>query len=191
MMFACPCCFHRTIERPASFEICPICSWEDDGQGEADADVVRGGPNKDFSLTAARINYWTLGASDPDAVGGVRPPHLEEIPPNFPRAGPRPDIEVVLTFLPTKLGGRTSPAFDAYRPQFHYDGNDYDASHMYPEVEAVEPGQTTRAFLTFVSPERLIGKIERNASFLIREGSRVVAYGCVRRTLLLDASSSA
>ena len=51
-------------ERDA-FEICPVCWWEDDGQDDADADIVRGGPNGDLSLTQARANYGQMGASDP------------------------------------------------------------------------------------------------------------------------------
>jgi len=30
------------------------------------------------------------------------------------------DIEVVMTFLRTEKGERTSPAFSGYRPHFHY-----------------------------------------------------------------------
>ncbi|WP_130881421.1 CPCC family cysteine-rich protein [Streptomyces syringium] len=44
-VIACPCCFQQTLEERANFEICPECGWEDDGQDDADAHVVRGGPN--------------------------------------------------------------------------------------------------------------------------------------------------
>lgn len=43
------------------YDICLVCWWEDDGQDDADADQVRGGPNKQYSLTAARQNYCTHG----------------------------------------------------------------------------------------------------------------------------------
>jgi hypothetical protein len=56
-VYPCPCCRLLTVSAPAGFEICPICSWEDDGQGDADADVVRGGPNGDLSLTEARATF--------------------------------------------------------------------------------------------------------------------------------------
>ncbi|MDP9163351.1 MAG: hypothetical protein M3N06_04575, partial [Pseudomonadota bacterium] len=49
--YPCPCCGNRTVGERATYEICPVCFWEDDGQGDADADVVMGGPNKDLSLT--------------------------------------------------------------------------------------------------------------------------------------------
>lgn len=53
----CPCCGFPTLGARSIFEICPICWWEDDGQDEADADEVRGGPNGAYSLTRARANF--------------------------------------------------------------------------------------------------------------------------------------
>jgi hypothetical protein len=41
----------------ATFEICKICWWEDDGQDDDDADDIRGAPNSDYSLTEARENF--------------------------------------------------------------------------------------------------------------------------------------
>ena len=51
---ACPCCGALTLDERGIFDICPVCDWEDDGQDDADADVVRGGPNGPLSLTEAR-----------------------------------------------------------------------------------------------------------------------------------------
>lgn len=59
----CPCCGYPTIAEPAAFEVCPVCFWEDDGQGDGDADAVRGGPNGPLSLTEARANFRAFGAS--------------------------------------------------------------------------------------------------------------------------------
>lgn len=56
-MYVCPCCNNFTISEPAEFEICPICCWEDDGQDDPHADIQNGGPNGDYSLTEARVNY--------------------------------------------------------------------------------------------------------------------------------------
>jgi hypothetical protein len=55
--FLCPCCNMPTIGEQAGFEICTICNWEDDGQDTDDADVVKGGPNGDYSLSEARTNF--------------------------------------------------------------------------------------------------------------------------------------
>ena len=55
-----------------------MCFWEDDGQDDRNADVVRGGPNGPLSLTAARQNYLRHGACDPRFLSNVRPPRAEE-----------------------------------------------------------------------------------------------------------------
>ena len=68
----CLCCGSRTLSTPGAFELCPVCWWQDDGQDESDADVVRGGPNGALSLTVARANFVACGASDPRFLGRVR-----------------------------------------------------------------------------------------------------------------------
>lgn len=76
----CPCCGCHTLVGRGRFEICPVCFWEDDGQDDHDADVVRGGPNADLSLIQARANYLRIGACDEPSVRSVRPPKPEELP---------------------------------------------------------------------------------------------------------------
>jgi hypothetical protein len=46
-----------TLDERSGYEICPICFWEDDGQDSDDADIVRGGPNSNYSLTEARSDF--------------------------------------------------------------------------------------------------------------------------------------
>ena len=53
----CPCCGYPTLTERGGFEICDLCNWEDDGQDDYDADIVRGGPNQGYSLTMARRNF--------------------------------------------------------------------------------------------------------------------------------------
>jgi cysteine-rich CPCC protein len=74
----CLCCGSRTLTTPGVFELCPVCWWQDDGQDEVDADVVRGGPNGILSLTAARANFLACGASDRRFLGRVRAPLASE-----------------------------------------------------------------------------------------------------------------
>ena len=45
------------MREAGAYEICILCWWEDDGQGEDEADVVRGGPNRNLSLMVARANF--------------------------------------------------------------------------------------------------------------------------------------
>jgi len=76
----CPCCGCKTLHERGMFDICSVCFWEDDGQDEYDADVVRGGPNGSLCLTEARANYRRFGACEKRFVGNVRPPRPEESP---------------------------------------------------------------------------------------------------------------
>ena len=55
--YTCPCCGYPTLSERGGYEICRLCDWEDDGQDDPDADKVYGGPNKGYSLTAARENF--------------------------------------------------------------------------------------------------------------------------------------
>jgi hypothetical protein len=76
--FACPCCRFFTLDARGADEICPVCFWQDDGQDDADATVVRGGPNRALSLEQARANYTAFGASDERRRQFVRPPRPDE-----------------------------------------------------------------------------------------------------------------
>jgi hypothetical protein len=62
--FRCPCYDCLTLDERGGYEICPVCFWEDDGQDDHDADVVRGGPNAALSLTegSAAQGRRTAGA---------------------------------------------------------------------------------------------------------------------------------
>jgi hypothetical protein len=76
--YKCPCCGFRTLFERGGDEICPVCFWQDDGQDDHDADDVRGGPNDDLSLTEARRNYRTFGASTRKMLPHVRAARPDE-----------------------------------------------------------------------------------------------------------------
>jgi len=78
--YACPCCGYLTLSERGGDEICPVCYWEDDGQDDHDADQVRGGPNRDLSLTMARRNFAMYGAADRRYLQHVRPPTNDKHP---------------------------------------------------------------------------------------------------------------
>lgn len=81
--YRCPCCLFATLHGRGDYEIGPVCGWEDDGQDDHDADEVRGGPNSDISLTAARENFRRLGAFIAEASQDVRAPTDEDRKPPF------------------------------------------------------------------------------------------------------------
>jgi hypothetical protein len=72
--FMCPCCQHFTLDECASYDICPVCFWEDDGTtGE------HGFSPNGVSLIEARQNYQKFGANTERDLKHVRPPRTEEI----------------------------------------------------------------------------------------------------------------
>jgi translation elongation factor EF-Tu-like GTPase len=99
------------------------------------------------------------------------------------------DIEVEIRFLSIEEGGRQGPARSGYRPQFYYDGQDWDAVHEYIDREWVHPGETVMAYLALMSPQHHVGKLVPGTKFQLREGTRVVGEGVVTRTLELEESA--
>jgi translation elongation factor EF-Tu-like GTPase len=97
-------------------------------------------------------------------------------------------IEATIRFLSTAEGGRRTPVFSGYRPQFFYNDRDWDAEHEYPDAEAVHPGDTVRAYLRFFRPEAQVNRVQVGMPFAIREGAHTVAVGTV--TSVLDLASS-
>jgi hypothetical protein len=57
--YLCPCCGIPELspEEVGNYGYCGLCTWEDDGQGDAEADERWGGPNGPYSLTRGRKNY--------------------------------------------------------------------------------------------------------------------------------------
>ena len=86
----CPCCQFRTLSARGAYEICPVCLWEDDGQDDHDAELVRGGPTD-------RCHSWKLALTSPHAAlvtlsiarMFVRPPKLNTDASKPPKSDPR------------------------------------------------------------------------------------------------------
>jgi hypothetical protein len=77
--YRCPCCRFKTLHGRGGCEICPVCYWEDDGQDDHDADVIRGGPNGSLSLQDARANFSEFAAADRVFLAKVRTPLNDEL----------------------------------------------------------------------------------------------------------------
>ena len=78
--YACPCCDFLTLTEPPSgtYEICPVCWWEDDGVQFRNPDYP-GGANSP-SLRQARETFRRIGASEARLLEYARPPCAEEQP---------------------------------------------------------------------------------------------------------------
>ncbi len=78
--YPCPCCDHLTLdgEPPGTFEVCPVCHWEDD-EVQYNDPSFEGGANEE-SLEQARANFGKIGASSESHLSAVRPPLAHESP---------------------------------------------------------------------------------------------------------------
>src|SRR5699024_4123411 len=73
-------------------------------------------------------------------------------------------------------GGRHTPFFQNYRPQFYFRTTDVDGVIQLPEgVEMVMPGDNIEMEVEIISPIA----IEEGTRFSIREGGRTVGSGVV------------
>lgn len=100
------------------------------------------------------------------------------------------DVEAEITLVPTEQGGRRYPVSTGFRPQFHYDGQDWDAHHEYPDVQWVYPGQTARVFLQFLSPASHLNRLSVGMTFQLREGPRTIGHGRITKILNLSESAA-
>jgi elongation factor Tu len=81
------------------------------------------------------------------------------------------------TYILTKEeGGRHTPFFKGYRPQFYFRTTDVTGSVVLPEgVEMIMPGDNVTMDVTLITPIALEGGLR----FAIREGGRTVGAGVV------------
>ncbi|WP_367576145.1 CPCC family cysteine-rich protein [Pelagibius sp. CAU 1746] len=80
MVFPCPCCGYLTFSSPppGTFEICPVCYWEDDPIQSSNPNYA-GGANT-ISLETAKKNFAHFGAVKAEFRKLTRPPAAEEMP---------------------------------------------------------------------------------------------------------------
>ncbi len=77
-------------------------------------------------------------------------------------------------------GGRHTPFFNGYRPQFYFRTTDVTGSIKLPEgVEMVMPGDNINMDVTLITPIA----IEEGLRFAIREGGRTVGSGVVSKIM--------
>ncbi len=78
--------------------------------------------------------------------------------------------------LTKEEGGRHTPFFNGYRPQFYFRTTDVTGSSSMPEgVEMVMPGDNVNLSIDLITPVAL----EKGLRFAIREGGRTVGAGTV------------
>ena len=82
--------------------------------------------------------------------------------------------------LSKEEGGRHTPFFNNYRPQFYFRTTDVTGNIKLPEgVEMVMPGDNIDMEITLITPIAM----EQGLRFAIREGGRTVGSGVVAKVI--------
>jgi len=89
---------------------------------------------------------------------------------------PHTKFEAEVYVLEKKEGGRHTPFFDGYRPQFYFRTTDVTGTAHLPDgVEMVMPGDNVNLEVELISPIAM----DEELRFAIREGGRTVGAGVV------------
>lgn len=89
---------------------------------------------------------------------------------------PHTEFKGEVYVLSKEEGGRHTPFFNKYRPQFYFRTTDVTGECMLPEgVEMVMPGDNVNLHVKLIAPIAM----ERGLKFAIREGGRTVGAGQV------------
>jgi elongation factor Tu len=93
---------------------------------------------------------------------------------------PHTEFEAEVYVLSKDEGGRHTPFFKGYRPQFYIRTTDVTGDITLPEgVEMVMPGDNVRMTVKLIYPVAL----EEKMRFAIREGGRTVGAGTVSKII--------
>ena len=93
---------------------------------------------------------------------------------------PHTKFEAEIYILSKEEGGRHTPFFQGYRPQFYFRTTDVTGACDLPEgVEMVMPGDNVQMTVSLIAP---IG-MEEGLRFAIREGGRTVGAGVVAKII--------
>jgi elongation factor Tu len=93
---------------------------------------------------------------------------------------PHTKFEAEVYVLTKDEGGRHTPFFNGYRPQFYFRTTDVTGVAHLPEgVEMVMPGDNIKMSIELISPIAM----EEKLRFAIREGGRTVGSGVVTKII--------
>jgi elongation factor Tu len=89
---------------------------------------------------------------------------------------PHTKFKAEVVVLTKEEGGRHTPFFNGYRPQFYLRTTDVTGTlNLNEGVEMIMPGDNTSVTVELIAPVAL----EKGARFAIREGGRTVGAGSV------------
>ncbi|MBH2008683.1 elongation factor Tu [Thermomonas sp.] len=93
---------------------------------------------------------------------------------------PHTEFEAEVYVLSKDEGGRHTPFFKGYRPQFYFRTTDITGACQLPEgTEMVMPGDNVKMVVTLINPVAM----DEGLRFAIREGGRTVGAGVVAKII--------
>ena len=92
---------------------------------------------------------------------------------------PHTKFECEVYVLTKEEGGRHTPFFNGYRPQFYFRTTDVTGTCTLKDVEMVMPGDNVNLEVSLITPIAM----EENLRFAIREGGQTVGAGVVTKVL--------
>jgi elongation factor Tu len=93
---------------------------------------------------------------------------------------PHTEFEAEIYILTKEEGGRHTPFFSGYKPQFYMRTTDVTGDTVLPEgTEMVMPGDTVNLKIKLVAPIAL----EEKQKFAIREGGKTVGAGVITKII--------
>jgi len=93
---------------------------------------------------------------------------------------PHTEFEAEIYVLTKEEGGRHTPFFNNYRPQFYVRTTDVTGSVQLQEgTEMVMPGDNVKVNVALIAPVAL----DQGTKFAIREGGRTVGAGVVAKVI--------
>ena len=155
-------------------------------QGEP-VEIIRFGDVRETVATGLEMFHKTLDITQAgDAVGillrGVDREEVERgqvlVKPGSMRPYTKAEAEVYI--LSREEGGRHTPFFNGYKPQFYIRTSDITGQCELPEgVEMVMPGDNVKMTISLITPV----PIEEQMRFAIREGGRTVGSGVITKVM--------
>jgi len=155
-------------------------------QGEP-VEIIRFGDVRETVATGLEMFHKLLDTTEAgDAVGillrGVDREEVERgqvlVKPGSMRPYTKAEAEVYI--LSREEGGRHTPFFTGYKPQFYIRTSDITGSVELPEgVEMVMPGDNVKMVISLITPV----PIEEQMRFAIREGGRTVGSGVITKVI--------
>ncbi|RPW98113.1 elongation factor Tu [Pseudomonas aeruginosa] len=137
--------------------------------------ALEGKDDNGIGVSAVQKLVETLDSYIPEPVRAIDQPFLK---PGTIK--PHTKFECEVYVLSKEEGGRHTPFFKGYRPQFYFRTTDVTGNCELPEgVEMVMPGDNIKMVVTLIAPIAM----EDGLRFAIREGGRTVGAGVVAKII--------